>query len=107
MSDHPIHNTDGVTAQMVESLGDDTPAAPPQAFAAPATGDPYAVAPSVQGHEPSGPCASCKKELGALRAALVVLAVVIGLLAMLYLAQRRGLGHGHSDENASQPNSDQ
>lgn len=110
MSDHPIHNTDGVSAKMVDSIGDDEvqgPSVPPQAFAAPSSGDPYATLPYEEPHDhKKGACESCKKELGVMRAALIILAVIIGALAMVYLAQRRGHTHGGSDENASAPSTD-
>jgi hypothetical protein len=38
-----------------------------------------------------------------MRAALIVLALIIGALAMIYLAQRRGHQHGDGNENASAP----
>lgn len=110
MSDHPIHNTDGVTASMVDSIGDDVQVGrqpeQPQAFAAPSSGDPYAVPPDIHNHAKSEPCESCKKELGVMRAALIILAIIIGALAMVYLAQRRGHAHGDGNKNASAPIAD-
>lgn len=101
-----MHETDGISAKMVDSIGDDdidpSRAQPSQAFAAPDAG-PYRVPEDMKAHDPNGPCASCKKELGAMRAALIVLAIVIGALAMIYLAQRRGHSHGDGNQDASAP----
>ena len=91
-----LNSTDGISGHMVDSIGDDDirqPPAPPAREVVMTD-----TAPPPVTHE-----CDCKKQVGVMRAALVVLAVIIGLLAMLFLVQRRGHGHGSSEEDNSTP----
>jgi hypothetical protein len=90
-----INDTGGISAKMVDSIGDSgvqegQPSAPPSAAYD------YGTLP-VDVHNHNG-CADCKKQIGILRSALIVLALVLGALAMIYLAQRRANGHKHGNE---------
>jgi hypothetical protein len=86
-----LNDTDGITAKVVDSIGDDDMSAttPYQHT------HPDEVAPTSQ----TPPCSDCK-QIGVLRACIILLALVVAAFTLLYLAQRKGFGgHHHEEQN--------